>query len=150
MNTNIYHLIFRGYWLSTAIDSIPAESGIYCVYACETNANSRNLALKELVYIGESENVRNRIERHENWPVWECRLDSKYALCFSFASVPDSSRVRLEAACIHEHKPPVNFEFVETFPYDRTSVDISGETGLLRSRFTVEPKGTNYRGTRLW
>lgn len=140
MTAETHHLEFDGYWREPNIGSIPAQSGIYCVYACKYNANEKTVSLKRLIYIGESENVRERIAGHEKWPAWRRYLEAGQELCFNFGPII-RSRTRVEAACIYEHKPPANTEYVDHFPYDRTTVTTSGQNALLKGQFTVYPTG---------
>ena len=55
-------------------------------------------------------------------------------------------RERAEAAMIYRHKPPENTEYVDTFPYDRTTITTSGRNALLEQHFTVETS----RAAVLW
>lgn len=145
MAAETHHLEFDGYWREPNIGGIPAQSGIYCVYTCKYNANDKTVSLKRLIYIGESDNVRERIAGHEKWPAWRRYLVAGQEICFNFAPI-SRSRARVEAACIHEHKPPENSEYVNSFPYDRTTVTTSGRNALLKGQFTVYPTGSNYVG----
>ena len=132
-------LKFEGYWQEPYISSIPAQSGIYCVYACEHNVHDRTVSLKRLIYIGESENVWKRIAEHEKWQAWRRYLKARQQLCFNFTPASHNSRVRAEAACIYEHKPPENTEYINTFPFGRTTVTTSGRNVFLKRQFTVNP-----------
>lgn len=38
---------------------------------------------------------------------------------------------------IFKHKPPENTEYVDSFPFDQTTTDLSGKTKLLHTSFTV-------------
>ena len=44
-------LKFGGYWLETGKGSIPAKSGVYCVYAGTYNRAKGNVSLRELICI---------------------------------------------------------------------------------------------------
>jgi hypothetical protein len=57
-------------------------------------------------------------------------------LIFSAALIL-TGRERAEAAMIHHHKPPANTEYVNSFPYDTTTVSTSGQIVLLSPLFTV-------------
>ena len=136
MVSDTYDLEFDGYWPKPNISGIPAQSGIYCVYACKYDTNNRTVSLKRLIYIGESNNVQERISGHEKWSAWQCYLAAGEQLCFNFAPI-SYSRVRVEAACIYKHNPPENTEYVDTFPFDRATVTTSGCKKFLKSQFTV-------------
>lgn len=105
---------------------------MYCVYACRHNAGNNTVALAKLIYIGESENVRDRIADHEKWREWLRHLGQGQELCFSYAPIT-ADRGRAEAALIFHHKPPVNTEYVNEFPYPETNLHI-GTQRAARSR----------------
>lgn len=136
MATQSYHLTFSGYWREPNISGLPAQSGIYCVYGGRHNVAGGTVTLDRLIYIGESENVRNRVANHEKWLTWRQYLTQGQQLIFSAALIL-TGRERAEAAMIHHHKPPANTEYVDSFPYDTTTVSTSGQIVLLSPLFTV-------------
>lgn len=133
-----YSLSFNGYWLGPG--GLPANSGIYCVYACRHNNRANTVLHRKLLYIGEAANIRNRVCGHERQQDWERKLQRGEVLCFSAARIaPEADRQRAEAATIHQHKPPCNAEYVHSFPYGQTTISTGGCNALLDSRFTVYP-----------
>jgi len=44
---------------------------------------------------------------------------------------------RVEAAYIFKHKPPVNIDYVKSFPFDQTTIVTSGSNAELYIDFTV-------------
>ncbi|EAY56139.1 MAG: protein of unknown function [Leptospirillum rubarum] len=139
MPSGSYELKFDGYWRTPNISAIPGKPGIYCVYACTHNAQEKKVSIRKLLYIGESENVKDRVSGHELKEKWERQLSKGEVLCFNMAEIaPESARQRAEAAVIYHHKPPCNEEYRDSFPYDRTTITISGEKAELKSNFTVE------------
>ena len=138
MAKKTYSLDFDGYWRAPNADGLPANSGIYCVYACTHNPQENTVSLRKLLYIGESANVRERVGSHEHWRDWERELQQGEVLCFSAALIsPGADRQRAEAAMIYYHKPPCNSEYVHSFPFDETSISTSGRNALLSGHFTV-------------
>lgn len=138
MAEQTYNMIFDGYWREKNIGGIPAKSGIYCVYACVFNESEKTVSIKNLIYIGESENVNDRIVNHEKFSEWKKYLRPTETLCFNFGEVPSNSRIRCEAAMIFKHKPPVNTEYKLAFPFDKTNIKINGKITQLISNFTVK------------
>ena len=138
MTAKSYSLAYQGYWREANAKSIPAQSGVYSVYACRYSRPDDTVSIRELIYIGEAQNVRNRVSRHEKLPIWRLHLAAGEELCFNFASIV-ADRARVEAALIHRHKPPQNTEYVRTFPYETTAVSTSGRNRFLASHFTVYP-----------
>ena len=133
-----YSLDFDGYWRAPNKSGLPANSGIYCVYACVHNVTGDTVTLRRLLYIGEAANVRDRVARHERWDDWIRELKAGEELCFNAALIsPVADRERAEAAMIHHHKPPCNVEYVDAFPFGTTTVSTSGQNAKLDEHFTV-------------
>ena len=136
-----YSLDFDGYWVEEHWGSLPAASGVYCVYACIYRKASDKVSLRRLLYIGESGNVRRRVpeDPKERRDEWEDELADDEVLCVSCAKItPADARRRAEAAMINHHEPPCNVEYVLCFPFDKTHVSTSGEKAKLIPSFTVE------------
>jgi len=138
MSAKNYALDFNGYWRAPNIDSMPAQSGIYFVYACIYDANTKTVDLKRLLYTGEAADVRDRVANHEKWQEWQGKLKSGEVLCFNATLIsPAADRERAEAAMINHHKPPCNTKYVNDFPFDETTITTSGRNALLTAKFTV-------------
>lgn len=137
MAAQTFTIEFDGYWREPNKGSIPANSGVYCVYSCVYNTSKKTVSIKKLIYIGESEDVNDRISDHEKLPVWKKHLKSGEVLCYSFGEVTAINRIRCEAAMIFKHKPPENTEYVSSFPFDKTTIKLSGKTSLLSTSFIV-------------
>jgi excinuclease UvrABC nuclease subunit len=137
MATNEFKLIYDGYWRDQNKNGIPSHSGIYCVYTCTYNSTTNSISLDKLIYIGESEDVKSRIINHEKYSKWKQYLTSGQELCYSTAPISSTYRVRCEAALINKHKPPVNDEYKNSFPFDTTTIYLSGEIAKLVQRFTI-------------
>lgn len=98
------------------------------------------MTLNRLIYIGEAENIRDRVQDHEKWSRWRRELRVCEELCFNAALIsPAADRKRAEAAMIFEHKPPCNEEYVNNFPFDTTTITTRGTNALMKSQFTVYP-----------
>ena len=69
-----YLLNFDGYWRDVNKDSLPAQSGIYAVYAATYDGIGKTVSLRRLLYIGESADVRSRVATHERRPDWLKKL----------------------------------------------------------------------------
>lgn len=127
-------LDFKGYY--TKRKSLLEGSGIYCVYTCV--ANGETVSIRKLVYVGESATVRQRLAYHGLIEKWNKHRESGEVLCYTSASIsPASTRRRAEAAVIFHHKPLVNDEYKHSFPFDATTIAITGKAKLLTSSFTV-------------
>ena len=133
---NNYNLNFSGYWIDSSLESIPNQSGVYCVYTCTYNPLSNQVNLKKLIYIGEAQNVNSRIANHEKWQTWNRQTSYGERICVSVAET-NFDRDRIEAALIHFHKPPLNTEYQNTFPFPDTTVGTSGTNAFLENNFSV-------------
>ena len=130
-----YNLEFDGFWLWVNVGGVPNDSGIYCVYTC---TNNQHLSLSNLIYIGESQRVHDRIVDHDRMSDWKRMLGIGQELCFSFAPIsPEGARKRAEAALIYFHKPPWNKEYKNEFPFGPTDIKTSGRCEGLNSYFRV-------------
>ncbi len=138
MAEQTFEVEFEGYWREPNMSKIPAKSGVYCVYECTYNESEKTVSIHKLIYIGEAEDANDRIKNHEKWDDWEKHVKEGNQLCFSFGYVESSNRDRVEAALIFEHKPPENSEYTDSFPFDKTTISLSGRIALLHANFTVE------------
>ena len=126
-----------GYWREANASRLPSHSGVYFVYKCIQNPD-RTLSIRQLLYIGESENVNMRIANHEKLGDWRHCLKPKEELCFSTCPIDSSDRERIEAAYIFKHQPPCNTDSKCSFNYDCTTVNSTNMTHLLHQSFTIE------------
>lgn len=131
-------LNFDGYWSDDYKSSIPNSSGIYCVYSCFCNPSERTVDLHRVLYIGESENVQERLQNHEKFPKWCNYLKNGESICYSFAPINSNDRERAEAALIYKIKPPCNTEHSKQFAYLTTEMIVTGKNSLLPVRFIVQ------------
>lgn len=140
--TDRVDLEFKGYYLEKSKGGIPAQSGIYCVYRSVYSASSDTVSLKELLYIGESANMKDRVANHEKEKDWKKHLGRGETLSFSYTAIL-SGRERTEAALIYKHKPIENSEYRNSFPFRSLRVITSGRNWGLKKDFTV--LNTNHR-----
>jgi len=138
MAEQTFKVEFEGYWRELNIGGITAKSGVYCVYECTYNESEKTVSIHKLIYIGEAGDVNDRIKNHDLWDNWRNHVREGNQLCFSFGYVESSNRDRVEAALIFKHKPPENSEYTDSFPFDKTTISLSGRCALLNSNFTVE------------
>jgi hypothetical protein len=95
------------------------------------------VSIHKLIYVGEAADVNDRIANHEKYEDWLEYVQQGNELCFSFGSIGSTDRARAEAAVIFKHKPPENVEYKNSFPFDKTTMSLSGKTSLLDTYFTV-------------
>ncbi len=140
-STKTISLEYDGFWRERNVGGVPNRSGVYSVYACRYNQQAGTVSIRELIYIGESATVHDRIVEHLGGITgesWKRRLKAGEELCLSYAPI-GVDRQRAEAALIYKHKPPENTEYLHHFPakWSPTTVRTSGKNALLSSVFTV-------------
>jgi len=145
MTTETYFLDFSEHSMKPA--TLPDYSGIYCVYACRCNVLAGTVSFRKLLYIGESEDIRNRVSNHEYKRVWGNELQDNEVLWFSATSISsEKDRKRAEAAMIYHHKPPCNEGHKGSSPFGQTTIKIIGKEPYLGSYFTVYPTAKPQKG----
>ena len=103
-------------WHYGQSDSFPDDSGIYCVFSKVEG---------ELIYIGQAENIKERIANHERWPDFLERKDpdSEY-LATTYALLPIGDLDKAEGRLIAKNPTHEN----EKIPlaYYKGSMDLIG------------------------
>lgn len=125
-----YDLDFRGYYRKAEfLDSI---SGIYCVFRGAYVSSNDTVIVKELLYVGQSENVKYRHVNHENKEEWQSHLLPGEELLYSMAPLAKEELVRCEAALIYKNKPVCNHTGKDTFAFSPTLVEVKGRVCYLQ------------------
>ncbi len=131
-------MVFDGFWREPHKAWITPCAGIYCVYACTYLSDIQKVRLDTLLYIGQSENVNERISAHEKLPLWKAWLQPSQELCYSVAEVRQSSvRDMCEAALVYETQPPCNDVLKDHYGKNDAKLSLSGAIGLLPPSFVV-------------
>lgn len=133
-----FDLEFDGYWTEKTKGAMPCVGGVYCVYEGSYEREKEGVEIRRLIYIGESNDVKESVSYYKNWDRWRRYVGNGNDLCFSIASVESSFRKHVKAALVFQHKPPLNEEFKESFPFDRTTISVWGKTALLNTHFTLD------------
>lgn len=128
----------NGYFIDQNSSSLPESSGIYFVYECTYNLITNSVDIKQLIYIGESEDINNRINNHEKKEEWLQHVNKGNTLCFSYTLIT-KERERVEAAYIFKHQPPVNIDHKKHYNYEATQIISSGQISLINPNFIVHP-----------
>lgn len=124
------------------VDKVPYEelgrSGIYAVK--RGIVKNCKFKARELLYIGESEDISSRLAYHDKKKEWERYLQNGevLAVAIAFVTSGEDDRKRAEAACIFEHKPPCNTEHTQNFHYEKTKIRTSGRNAKLKQEFVVD------------
>lgn len=127
-----YSLYFRGYWREINKNGIPSKSGVYLVYRCVYDAQNNTVGLKEIIYIGQAENVHERIANHEKLDDFKAQLQRGEELCYSVAEVSSSDLDVVENALIFAQKPILNDKLKNSFNYGAVTVKLDGRCACMR------------------
>ena len=138
MSEETIWLNFDGYWREPNISIMPEQSGVYCIYECTHNKKEHTITLRRLLYVGEGTNVNERIKNHEKWEEWKRHVKKGNVVCISFPPVDSVDLKRVEAALIFKYKPPLNNDYKDSFPFDKTTIITSGKNWNLHNRYSVE------------
>lgn len=129
-----------GYWTDAQMREVPEDSGVYCVYRAARDPETGEMAVQELLRVGEHRNARHGIRNDETREKWLAFIQPDEALWYAVGLCGPANRERLAAALINAHKPRFNSksEFLERFPFDETTVHVYGRKDKLQSIFTVQ------------
>lgn len=133
-------LNFRGYWRDVNRTGIPNIEGVYLVYRCIYNIDNDTVTLKELVYIGQSKDVNQRIAEHSSKGDFTYVLKTGETLCYSIAEV-DSKLDLVENALVFMQKPRCNDRLKDSYTFGNASFDLGGRCSLVKyNSFTITNK----------
>lgn len=137
MAEQTFNQVFKGYRLEAGLKTLTTESGVYGVYRCNYNKEKDTVSLKQLIYIGKADNLHDRINNHDKYDEWYLYLETGEELCFCYTLVEVNSNERVEAALINSNQPPINTEYKNAFPFDKTTVICSGKHEFIKDKNIV-------------
>lgn len=137
MSSLFFLVHIDGYWSESRKAGIPDHAGIFFVYTGSFITSSEGVSLRSLIYIGEADNLYERIRQHEKRVDWQSFLNDGEELWFSVAKIPPVDCTRVKAAFVYQHRPPANTQFVNEFPFIRTTIHANGMIVLLQPDFTL-------------
>lgn len=123
---NIHHE--EGYILEKDKEALQPYPGIYVVYKCDYNPHDRTVDIKDILYIGEAENIfkrHNSDTPHEHLEDFKRYAGGEEHVCYGEILLQDMSeedRKTIEAAMIHIQQPLINWS--STFHYTKPASDI--------------------------
>lgn len=137
-NKHIVHI--EGYWLLENIRCDLKTKGIFFIYECIYHQKTDTVEIKDLLYIGSSDNLKNEIESVISKTNILEILPNNRKLCCSYAAIMDPTlRQRIVNQYIHFMKPKLNQSIpIQWDEIDYSSVISIGDIALL------EPVCANY------
>lgn len=127
-----YDLDFQGYFLVPSFKKLPEDSGIYIFYRCKYNKQENKVELIEILYIGQAEDIKDRINRHDKYPDFDDYLKPGEELCLSYAKLSTNDLDRVENALVYTQKPPFNELLKDHFNYNDTTLNVKGSSLLIK------------------
>lgn len=128
----IYHLNFVGYWRDENKANLPSISGVYLVYRCVYNIEGNTVSLKEIIYIGQSYNIKNEFSSHAKANEFKETLLKGEDLCYSCAFVERADLDIVENALIYAQEPPLNGVLKDNYNHDTASFALTGKCKLMK------------------
>lgn len=106
---------------------IPDEEGIYMIICGRPHSepDTWDPSSYKLLYIGEAEKVRSRIEGHEKWSCWNKNCANHILLKVARCKLGEENRKKVECCLIYKTKPTCNDECKEDFPYTDDTISIT-------------------------
>ena len=136
-----YRIQFEGYWLERNKRDVPARSGVYMVYRGKYNQVKNIVDLYEIIYIGQSVDMRERIVNHDHIQAFNATLEAGETLCYSCAAVEEKDLDIVENALIIAQKPRLNGTRQSNLDYSEKRFQVSGRCTLLKyTDFTITSK----------
>lgn len=123
-----YIINVQGYFRDEVRKQFPQTEAIYFVYKGEYLTAEKFCLLKNILYIGETDNLYSIFNEHENRKEFIGSLKDDEMLFYTFANVQLSheERKRIVEALIYELKPSLNRLNHDSFPYPPTRVVVEG------------------------
>jgi hypothetical protein len=132
-----FRIRIEGFWRVQDRLSIPPDPGILFVYETSRLDDTDSIFIDRLIYIDESEDLRTETINHELYRDWLRFIREGYELSFSIGRIMHQHRMRIKRAYIHRHRPPMNHDLANSFPFDSTTIISTGMHALLSPHFTV-------------
>lgn len=132
-----YILNFKGYWRNCNRGSLPTYQGIYLVYRCRYNPQNDTVILIDIIYIGQTDNIRGRLINHEKNELFLSLLREHEELCYSCAEVVEDIDL-VENALIFAQKPVLNNQCKDNYNYSRAHFMLNGScTRMKYTNFNI-------------
>lgn len=127
-----YDITFKGYRRDCYKDGLPHYSGIYMVYRSKYVRETDKVRLSEIIYIGQAEDLHDRINNHEKYDDFLSKCLDGEEVCYAYANVPISELDIVENALVFAQKPILNTQLVDNYKYESASFTIDGDCALLK------------------
>lgn len=132
-----YILNFDGYWRECNKNGLPTYPGIYLVYRSRYNPQNDTVSLVEIIYIGKTDNIHDRLIKHEKYDLFVSQLREHEELCYSCAEVVEDIEL-VENALIFVQKPVLSDQGKDSYNYSRAHFVLDGScTRMKYTNFNI-------------
>lgn len=124
-----FALNIRGYFRDEVRNQFPHYQGIYFIYRGILNHVTKTCTLTALLYIGETNDLYDRLNEHPNRTELMEALEDGESLFYTYAltDLNEAERKRVEASLIYELAPSKNMRTIQEFPYSETILEVFGD-----------------------
>ena len=126
-----YILNFDGYWRECNKNGLPTYPGIYLVYRSRYNPQNDTVSLVEIIYIGKTDNIHDRLIKHEKYDLFVSQLREHEELCYSCVEVVEDIEL-VENALIFVQKPVLNDQGRDSYNYSRAHFVLDGSCTCMK------------------
>lgn len=123
-----FNLNIQGYYRDEVRSRFPNIACIYFVYRGVLNIEDNTCLLKELIYIGQTSDLKERFSEHEKREDFLSLCEKGEMLFYTYAEIKgdESIRKRIEATLIYELCPQLNVQGIVKFEYPVTKIIVEG------------------------
>ena len=126
-----YNVTFMGYRRDVNAGTLPSSSGVYMVYRCKYNEESKTVDLKELFYIGQAFDLNHEINYHARHEEFLAQAEEGEQICYAYARVDKADLDIVENALIFAQKPRLNQKLKNSYNHEAAELQIEGKCALL-------------------
>lgn len=144
-----FELNHEGYYRDCNRGNLPAVAGIYIVYRCIPNKTNNTIDIKEILYIGETENMRKRHNgtagkpsKHEHYDDFVKEAGGEENICYGWIPLPkysEEERKWIQDALIHMQQPPVNDASKQHYNHPAAEIRIYGAPDVWKMKHFAHP-----------
>lgn len=119
--------------------------GIYIVYKCDYDKQNDTVNVKEVLYIGETEDLFKRHNSeipHEHYNDFVKYAGGKEHLCYGIIPLPchsDEDRKTIEAAMIHIQRPQINTDHKNHYTKPASDITMTGGPDCWKTKHFIHP-----------
>jgi hypothetical protein len=136
-----YSLNLIGYFVQDKMEGLPSSSGIYVVYRGLLDGERNIAILKELLFIGETENLNHSMNSRDNHTKFSESLQDGEKLFYCYAKIETDSQVRKDIATVlvSHSLPTLNDLDTEALDLHDMVINIEGDShAFLPSTLKVD------------